>query len=198
MTSSPRPALAQADDSKLAAAFRDLHGPRLHGFALLVSLGEPEAADRAAGEALAAGGQQASALRHPERAAAWLRARALRALHQGVSRGTAIPAPARRATLAPFGVDGVVYDGLARLSMEGRAALVASAIERFEPIDTETILGASPAAARRVISQARTRYLEAVEGQASTHPGTVKTEGDLAKRIREVAARAMSAGWKSR
>lgn len=197
MTLIPRPAVAQVDDSKLAEAFRNLHGARLHGFALLVALGEPEPAERAAGEALAAGEQQASALRHPERAAAWLRARTLRALHQGLSRGAALPASERQATLAPLGVDGVVYDALAMLTLEGRAALVASAIERFEPIDTETILGASPAAARRVIAQARSRYLQAVEGHpaapaSSTPP---QPEGDLAKRVREVAARAMTPAW---
>lgn len=197
MTTTPRPAIAQADDPRLVQAFRDLHGRRLHGFALLVALGEPEPADRAAGEALAAGGQQAAAMRHPERAAAWLRARTLRALHQGLSRGTALPASARRATLAELGVDGVVYDGLSALSLEGRAALVASAIERFEPIDTETILGASPSAARRVVALARTRYLQAVEGQAEAQAGmtAAQPEGELAKRVREVAARAMTPGW---
>lgn len=196
MTSTPRPAVAQVDDSRLAEAFRNLHGPRLHGFALLVSLGDPEPAERAAGETLAAGEQQATALRHPERAAAWLRARTLRALHQGLSRGTAIPAAARQATLAPLGVDGVVYEGLAVLSLEGRAALVASAIERFEPIDTETILGTSPAAARRVIAQARSRYLQAVEGRPGARAGAPpQPEGELAKRVREVAARAMTPGW---
>ena len=200
MTSTPGPAIAQLDDSKLAEAFRNLHGPSLHGFALLVALGEPEAAERAAGEALAAGAQQASALRHPERAAAWLRARTLRALHQGLSRGTAIPASARLATLGDLGVESVVYDALAVLSLEGRAALVASAIERFEPLDTETILGSSPAAARRVISEARARYLQAVEGQAGGEVGatSAQPEGELAKRVREVAARAMTPAWHPR
>lgn len=202
MTTTPRPAAAQADDPRLVQAFRDLHGRRLHGFALLVALGEPEPAERAAGEALAAGGQRAAALRHPERAAAWLRARTLRALHQGLSRGSAIPASERMASLAPLGVDPVVYDGLALLTLEGRAALVASAIERFELMDTETILGASPSAARRVVALARTRYLQAVEGRAEAPVGTTAgqaegelAKGELAKRVREVAARAMTPGW---
>ena len=97
-------------------------------------------------------------------------------------------------------MDGTVYDGLAVLSLEGRAALVASAIERFEPIDIETILGASPAAARRVIAQARTRYLQAVESPPGRQPSaaSAQPDGRLAKRVRDVAARAMSTGWKSR
>lgn len=197
MTLIPRPAVAQVDDSRLAEAFRNLHGARLHGFALLVTLGEPGPAERAAGEALAAGTQQASALRHPERAAAWLRARTLRALHQGLSKGNALSASERQATLAPLGVDAVAYEALALLSLEGRAALVASAIERFEPIDTETILGASPAAARRVVIQARTRYLQAVEGRqdAPADAALPQPEGELAKVVREVAARAMTPAW---
>ena len=58
----------------MRAAFRDLHGTRLHGFALLVTLGDrAHAARLTRGDALAAGMAQAAALRHPERAAAWLR-----------------------------------------------------------------------------------------------------------------------------
>lgn len=199
MTSNPRRAPTAGDDSRLSEAFRELHGRRLHGFALLVSLGEPEHAERAAGEALASGEQQANSLRHPERAAAWLRARTLRALHQGVSRGAALTPETRRATLAPLGVDSVVYEGLAVLNLEGRAALVASAIERFEPIDTETILGASPAAARRVVSQARSRYLQAVESRPGAHlnGNGSQPEGELAKRVRDTAQRAMSPSWKN-
>lgn len=197
MTSSPSAVPAQVKDAKLAAAFRALHGPRLHGFALLVALGEAEAAERAAGEALAAGGRQTAAHSHPERAAAWLRARALRALHQSLSRGTPTPLPTRRATLTSLGVDDTAYEGLAVLSIEGRAALVASAIERFEPIDTETILGASPAAARRLIARARDRYVQVVEGQTAGQSGPpTPIEGVLAKRIRDATARAMSSSWK--
>jgi DNA-directed RNA polymerase specialized sigma24 family protein len=198
MTSNPSAVPAQVEDAKLEAAFRALHGPRLHGFALLVALGEAEAAERAAGEALAAGGRQAAALSHPERAAAWLRARALRGLHHSLSRGTPTPVPARRAKLTSLGVDDTAYEGLTVLSAEGRAALVASAIECFEPMDTETILGASPPAARRLIVRARDRYLQVVEGQAAgqSAPPPSQTEGVLAKRIRDVALRAMSPGWK--
>jgi hypothetical protein len=98
-------------------------------------------------------------------------------------------------------VDGEVYDGLAVLSLEGRAALVASAIERFEPMDIETILGASPSAARRMIAQARNRFQLAMamadlpDEVRSTPPS--QPDGELARRVRDVSARAMPAGWKS-
>src|SRR6187431_2709085 len=59
----------------LRAAFRELHGRRLHGFALLLTLGDRPGAARLASEALAAGAMRVDELRHPERAAAWLRHR---------------------------------------------------------------------------------------------------------------------------
>src|ERR687895_367576 len=55
------------------AAFRELHGRRLHGFALLLTLGDRERAASLASDALAAGQLRVDELRHPERAAAWLR-----------------------------------------------------------------------------------------------------------------------------
>jgi DNA-directed RNA polymerase specialized sigma24 family protein len=104
----------------------------------------------------------------------------------------------RKKALTSLGVDDAVYEGLAGLSPEGRAALVASLIERFEPMDTETILGASPAAARRQIARARDRYLQVVERQPAGQlgPSPSQPEGVLAKRIRDLAARAMSPSWK--
>lgn len=198
MSSNPSAVPAQVGDAKLEAAFRRLHGRRLHGFALLVALGEAEAAERAADEALAAGARDAAALGHPEHAAAWLRARTLRGLHKSLSRGTPTPVSTRRKALTSLGVDDAVYEGLSSLSAEGRAALVASVIERVEPMDAEMILGASPAGARQLIARARDRYLQVVEkGQSAWQSGqSSQPEGVLAKRIRDVAARAMSPSWK--
>jgi DNA-directed RNA polymerase specialized sigma24 family protein len=188
------PAPGDDDSAILAEAFSDLHGPRLHGFALLVALGDTRAAERAAGEALAAGAEQATALRHPERAAAWLRARTVRNLRRGPRVDAANAASARRDALASLGVAEVVRQGMATLNVEARAALVASVIERFEPIDVETILGASPAAARRLIAVARQRYLRLVDGLPADLVGEVSSEqdGPLAARIRDVTARAIS------
>jgi [ribosomal protein S5]-alanine N-acetyltransferase len=53
----------EADDDGLRSPFRDLHGPRLHGFALLVALGDRRLAARIAGDALAAGMQREGVLR---------------------------------------------------------------------------------------------------------------------------------------
>jgi hypothetical protein len=192
-----QPAPAQYDDATLAAAFRDLHGPRLHGFALLVGLGDSRAAERAAGFALAAGAAQAAALRHPERAAAWLRARTLRGIGQG---RPSAPIESRLAALAPLGVSETVYRGLAGLSIEARAAIVASAIERFDPIDVETILDAAPAAARHAVAEARRRYLRHTARTAPDETDSPPDEpmGELATHVQDVATRAISSGGPAR
>jgi hypothetical protein len=195
-----QPAPAQYDDATLAAAFRDLHGPRLHGFALLVTLGDSRAAERAAGFALAAGAAQAAALRHPERAAAWLRARTLRGIGQGRARRPSAPIESRLAALAPLCVSETVYRGLAGLSIEARAALVASAIERFDPIDVETILDAAPAATRHAVAEARRRYLRhaarTAPDEADSPPD--QPRGELATHVQDVATRAISSGRPAR
>jgi hypothetical protein len=178
----------------LAAAFRNLHGPRLHGFALLVTLGDQPAAERVAGFSLAAGAEQAAALRHPERAAAWLRARCLRALRsRRWVRGTT-PIELRRAALAPLGVGEAVFRGLAALSIDARAALVASDIERFDPIDVETILDAAPAATRHTVAEARNRYLQSASDGSSEEADWAPDQpmGEIASRVQRVAARAFS------
>ncbi|MEA2650619.1 MAG: hypothetical protein QOI85_340, partial [Chloroflexota bacterium] len=77
------------------AAFRDLHGTRLHGFALLVTLGDHARAARLAGEAIAAGTARTSELRHPERAAAWLRRRVTRNAERRGRRELGNPAEGR-------------------------------------------------------------------------------------------------------
>jgi hypothetical protein len=178
----------------LAAAFRELHGARLHGFAMLVALGDQRSAERAAGFALAAGAGQAAALRHPERAAAWLRARTLRDLHEHGWLNRSTPVEARRAALAELGVGNAAFRGLAGLSMDARAALAASAIERFDPIDIETILRTAPAAARHAVAQARNRYLRfASRGPDGAEPDPGQPSGEIARRVEAVAMRAFSA-----
>lgn len=184
------------DDALLADAFRDLHGSRLNGFAILVSLGEARSAERVAGEALAAGAEQAAALRHPERAAAWLRARTLRGLRRGRSHSRSTPDGERRAALAALGADDAVFQGLAALSLESRAALVASAIEHIGPIDIETILRTGPRTTRRIIAEAHNGYLRVVANLPAESPSAPPEHagGELANRVRGVAARAIPAG----
>lgn len=178
------------DDDLLRAAFCDLHGSRLHGFALLVSLGDARRAERATGDALAVGSRHAAALRHPERAAAWLRARALgRLRHANLFPGSQSTS-ARRAALARLGVDEATFNGLASLSLVGRAAVAATIIERFEPMDVETILGTSSSATRRVVARATRRYLAAVAG--SQVDGDTTPAGELSRRVHDVAERAFA------
>lgn len=152
-------------------------------------------AERAAGFSLDAGAAQAAALRHPERAAAWLRARTLRGLRErSLRRSTSVEMG--RAAVTPMGVDEAVYRGLAALRIDARAALVASAIERFDPIDVETILDAAPAATRRVVAEARKRYVRFAGGDSGEAAGAEpdRPSGELASRVQNVASRVFSSG----
>jgi DNA-directed RNA polymerase specialized sigma24 family protein len=183
------PSSSMRETDLLREAFGDLHGRRLHGFAVLVALGDGERAERAAALALDAGEEHATALRHPERAAAWLRARVVDSLRrQGID--SSVMDSARRASLADLGVAGPAFDGLAALSPMERAALVASVVEGFEPIDVETILDLAPTAARRITARALERYqLAATPAQSF---GIGAPHGSLARRVQEVAGRALS------
>jgi len=190
ITTRPSPSAAPRHRATLEAAFCDLHGARLHGFALLVSLGDARGAEQAAGDALAIGSQHAAALSHPERAAAWLRARVYGRLRHAVLFGRRPADAERRAELARLGVDEATFDGLASLSTADRAAFVASMIERFEPMDVETILGRGSNATRRSVSHANRRYLAAVAVHQIS-PGA-EAAGDLSRRVRDVAERTFS------
>ena len=185
----------QGTPESLREAFRHLHGSRLHGFALLVSLGDVRRAERAASEALASGEARASSLRHPERAAAWLRAQVVPKMRRS-DRPDRMDAAARRGALRGIGVDGPAFDGLAALDFEARVAFVASSIERFAPLDIETILRTGPAATHRAIERARQRYLSVVtglpEGDGPPPSAGSDLEGELGRRVRMVAERAIS------
>jgi len=186
ITIDTRPPAISAEPDSLASAFRDLHGQRLHGFALLVSLGDRPRAARAAAEALAAGAADAADLRHPERAAAWLRAHVLRSL-----RGVGQPARGERealATLGQLGVGSAVLHGLAALDSDERAALVATAIEGFDAIDVETILGTSPSRARRAVADGLAGYVSEVGHGLAVGIGE---PGPVGQRVREAASRAI-------
>jgi DNA-directed RNA polymerase specialized sigma24 family protein len=181
------PLRATTEDGLLRAAFRDLHGARLHGYALLVTLGDRHRAAQAASEALAAGARRAAELRHPERAAAWLRVRVNRAIgHRGELREGPGEAD-RRAALAGLGVDGTTYAGLAQLDLRHRTALVAAEVERLEPLDVEVILGVSSARAQRMVARARSRYLAAGATGPIGLAGDGRQPGELAGRVRRLA-----------
>ena len=170
----------------LRAAFRDLHAARLHGFAMLVALGDRERAGAATRTALAEGSRRIDQLRHPERAAAWLRARALRSLRRPSWRRR--PSDQQRlAALLPMGVDGRLFAALAELSIAERAAVVARLVEGLQPDDVAIVLGRSPGRARRDAARAIGRYLAAVTAQPAA-----TASGPLSERVREVAARAFA------
>lgn len=183
----------------MEAAFRDLHGARLHGYCLLLCLGDRPSATRAATSAMAEAIPHLGELRHPERAAAWLRAAATQSL-LGVG-GSSEPEASRREALRALGVTDVAFDGLAGLQPRERAAFVASDIERLELIDVEAVLRTDAAETRRLLERARRRYLAAATARAEREPltrGGNAPAGGLAARIEAVAERTVGARWSSR
>lgn len=174
----------------LRAAFRDLHGARLYGFALLVAQGDRTRAARAASTALVAGAQRAVELRHPERAAAWLRRRALKELRRSRASRHVTPVE-RHAALVEIGAAEPAIAALEGLTQVRRAALVAGLVERFAMTDVATILGTDLVGAQRVLSGARREYLTATSHWMHGLPGAAIPGGALADRVGHVASRAV-------
>jgi len=173
----------------LRAAFRDAHGARLNGFALLLTLGDDALAASLAADALGEGALQADVLRHPERAGAWLRARVLKSAPRHISRRKAPGTERRMAALATIGVDGITYRTLESLTVEERAALVATSLEGFGPLDVEGILGSGSRAARRRISEARVKFfIRHVAADQAPYP----RPGSLGSRVTEIADQALT------
>lgn len=169
-------------------AFRELHGPRLHGFALLLTLGDRAAAARLAAEALAEGVGRVGELRHPIRGAAWLRAHVVRA-SRGHDRRRELPAVQSVMTLAPLGVDRAVLAGLSRVDHLGRAALIAGLVERFDRGDVATIVGRDGARLDRLLRKARQAFAAGHVALAADHD--LPTPGPMLDRIRDVTQRAL-------
>jgi DNA-directed RNA polymerase specialized sigma24 family protein len=171
------------------AAFRDLHGTRLHGFALLVTMGDRARAARLAGEAIAAGTARTTELRHPERAAAWLRRRVTRNAERAGRPARRGPAAEGRRALEELGADAAAFAGLSALSTRERAALVADSIERLDRGDVATIVGVDGARLDRLVGRARRRYTETV---AAALDDEAAVSGPTAIRIQAIAARALA------
>ena len=187
--SGPRPATERAThDETLQEAFRELHGARLHGFALLLTLGDQATAARLAADALAAGAVRAAELSHPERAAAWLRQRIVRAAGRG-RRRSGPPHDRRRVALEALGVDDAAMAGLGALDVRERAALVAGTIERLDPRDLATVVGMDGGRLERLVQRARRRAMTAAAPLIDLGAGE---DGPIAARIRSIAARTMS------
>ena len=164
------------------AAFRELHGRRLHGFALLLTLGDRATAARLASEALATGAARIDELRHPERAAAWLRRRVV----DGARSNRGVRVDGR--ILLDLGVDGPVVAGIAALDRLERAALIASAVERLDRRDVATIVGRDGSALDRLLRRARQRFMRIHAETATEDP----PDGPIVTRVHELARRAMA------
>jgi hypothetical protein len=173
----------------LREAFRELHGARLYGFALLLTLGDRARAARLATEALAASASKTDELRHPERAAAWLRRRVLLRARRlpGTGAGRSTTADGRLA-LQELGVDPAAMVGLAALSILERGVLTADSIERLDRRDAATIAGADGVRLDRLIRRAREHYLAA----AAAIIDEPSVDAPTVARVRAVAERALS------
>lgn len=183
--------MASRQAGLLRAAFRDVHGPSLHGFALLLTLGDRAEAARLASTVMAEGTRRAAHLRHPERAAAWLRHRMIRAYRD--RRRPGVTREERLMALGAIGVDEASYEALAALSLADRAALIAGEIEQLAPIDLELVLQGSPTAVRRRVSRARLHFLELWMMFA---PPIADATGPLALQISGISGRTLSsAPW---
>ena len=168
------------------AAFRELHGRRLHGFALLVTLGDRQLAARVSADVLAGAAAHADELRHPERAAAWLRSHVLKSLPRRLRE----PSPTEeRAALEPLDATRAAIDGLASLTVRERAALVAADIEGLDPRDVEVVIGKGARDLERLLHRARQRYMRA---HAASPVADAPARGPLATRIQDVAERALA------
>ncbi len=170
----------------MRAAFRDLHGAGLHGFAVLLTVGDRSRAASLAAVALAEGTFRVDELRHPERAAAWLRSRVLRAARRTRESGLHSRRE-RHAALVELGLSEPAIATLEGLSIEDRAAIVASLVERFSPVDVAAILGRDVKATRRIVRTARRRYLAAALHWMAYEPDGPFRAGEIATRVDAVA-----------
>lgn len=180
------PVTADPSPEVLRHAFRELHAPSLHGFALLLTLGDRRRAVALSADALAAADAHAAELRHPERAAAWLRSRVVAAAGRRDSR---IDADGRLDALAPLGAGASVLAGLAALGTLERAALIGSAVERFDDRDVATIVGRSGNRLDALLRRARQGFLD---GSAAAPSGPSGLGGPLTDLVQAAAARAMA------
>jgi DNA-directed RNA polymerase specialized sigma24 family protein len=131
------------------------------------------------------GTSRASELRHPERAAAWLRRRVVdecrrAALDKFVSADSAVG-------LADLGVRESAITGFAALTVAERAALVADAVEHLDRRDIATIVGVEGSRLDRLITQARQRYLAAV----AIALGDQEPAGPTVDRVRALVERSL-------
>lgn len=187
LTAPDRPAMEETTALRpspelVRAAFRELHGRHLHGFALLLTLGDRPRAAHLAADALAAGVARASELRHPERGAAWLRAHVVRHSARGPWRRANSPKRAHQDDLDDLGVGYEVLAGLRALDLHERALIVAETLEGLTPLDVATVTGVDGRRLARLRQRARVRY--ATGFAAACGPESPRPTGPVAARIR--------------
>jgi len=171
-----------------AATLRELHGGQLHGFALLLTLGDQPAAATLAADALAAGSVHADELQHPGRATTWLRHSVLAAAARAHRTDPNYDEPTRRVALRALGVNDEAHAALSALGILERAAVVASAVEGLEEPDVATVVGLDPERSRRLVRDALRRAISA--GMAE--PSKSGPDGPIVARTREIAARVLA------
>jgi hypothetical protein len=167
---------------EILAAFREVHARSLYGFALLFTLGDRGRAARLVDRALADAVGRLDELRHPERAAAWLRRRVVRGPRMRIG-----PSRSRRSgePLVELGADQAVMGALASLTGLERAAVIASDVERLDRRDVATVVGRDGSALERLVRRGRARYLRA---HATVAEGDVP-EGQTTARVKAIARR---------
>lgn len=156
-------------------ALRDVHERRLHGFALLVTLGNRTVAADLTRAALRDAEEKLDELGHPERAAVWLRRHVLRHAPKRTESGgrgpfrRSRPAPHEPGGITEIGADDVLVEALARLDLQARAALILQDVERLREVDVADALGTDLRALERLLRDARTKYSQAYTAAAARH-----------------------------
>ena len=176
------------DAEQLQAASWDAHAARLHGFALLLTVGDQPRAASAAIAALEAGAERAAS-QDSDQAAAWLRREVIGELRRTWPTPQLQPEE-RHAVLHRMGVADPLISSLEGMSAERRAALVVSTIEGMAMADVANTLDTDLGDAYRVVEAARLDYLTTT--LQVTAPGRTETPGPLARRISEIQARAIA------
>ena len=166
----------------MRAAFRELHGRRLHGFALLLTLGDRPEAARLASEALGGRGRA-------RRRAAPPRARCGVAAEPGGRAGSSRRRPnaSMPGRCSPSGVDDAAGRRVRALGRLERAALIASAIERLDRRDVASIVGRDGSSLDRFLrARAGAAHASLADDRDASHPRV------RSRRTRTSARRAMA------
>ncbi len=181
-------------DAAAERAFVEEHGARLHGFALLLALGDVQAAGAAARSALEAGSRRAGRGDIPGAPDGWLRQRLLGAIHPPLSQLQRIfnreepVGQDRRNVLRDLGVSDVALEGLIALSPVERAAVVAVGVEGTDAVGLRRVLNLGPAASQRVARRGFRHYFAAADAILQEKPWARREQtGDVAKQVSEVA-----------